>query len=336
MNEPISVLFVYQDNHLPSSRVRVLNLIPELQKLDINVTTICFPKKLNDKLQLIRILRCFNVVFLQKKLLSYLDSIYIRFLSKCLVYDFDDAIYYRDDSSSSPYSSSRDHKFRRLAKISDIVIAGNNVLASHAAKFSHCVEVLPSAVPVDGVAVKNTYNGNDQIIIGWVGGGGNIHHLSAIGSVLQDLAKKYNIALHVVSNVQYDLAGVSVVNISWSLEDQEEQIACFDIGVMPLPDNWWTRGKCGYKALQYMASGVPTVCSAVGSNADMIENGVDGFSVVSLIGFHDALRTLINDSDLRRTMGTKARMKVDRVYSIQAIAGKLARILRVGCDPVKK
>ena len=327
-NGLVKALFVYQDERLPSSRVRVLNLIPELRSMGVDVTALCFPTSVAERFKVMRMLRNFDVVFIQKKLLNLIDAIVVHYLSRCLVYDFDDAIYYRDDSAISPYSDSRYRKFKRMMRISDVVIAGNKVLAEEASKYSKVVKVLPSSVPVENIIVKENYDHAGPIVIGWLGGGGNLHHLSSIGSAIQALARTNDIVVHVVSNKEFKLEGVKVVNIAWSLDDQEEQIARFDIGVMPLPDNWWTQGKCGYKALQYMASGVATICSAVGSNADMIDDGVDGFSAASLEDFHKAMQTLIDDSRMRQDMGLKAREKIKQKYSIQAVGSHLASILK--------
>lgn len=326
-NRSLNVLFVYQDESLPSSRVRVQNLIPELEALSINATQLSYPKTTLARIKLYLKIRHFDVVFIQKKLLNFPDSVVMNLFARHLVYDFDDAVYFRDDSATSADSHTRRRRFNRMMRISDLVIAGNRVLASEAEKMARRVEILPSAVPSKDVIVKENYEHGGPVIIGWLGGGGNLHHLSSIGPILQALAKTHAFYLHVVSNVDFKLEGVQVVNIPWQLEDQEYQISRFDIGLMPLPDNWWTRGKCGYKALQYMASGVATVCSAVGANADMIEHGVDGFAVSDDAGFSEAIQTLIDDSLLRRELGQKARVKIERGYSIQVVARRLAGIL---------
>lgn len=116
--------------------------------------------------------------------------------------------------------------------------------------------------------------------------------------------------------------------IPWKLETQEWEIAQFDIGVMPLPDNKWTQGKCGYKALQYMAAAVPPVVMDVGANRDIVEHGKEGLVVSSIADFHKAMETLITNKGMRREMGLNARLRVENTFSVHVIAKQLADFLK--------
>ncbi len=121
--------------------------------------------------------------------------------------------------------------------------------------------------------------------------------------------------------------GVDVKFIPWRLDTQEAEIARFDIGIMPLPKTKWAEGKCGYKALQYMAQAVPPVVSDVGINSEIVEHGKEGFVARDLEDFYKYLKLLIENKELRRQMGLSARQKVERYYSVKVVSEMLADVL---------
>jgi glycosyltransferase involved in cell wall biosynthesis len=161
-----------------------------------------------------------------------------------------------------------------------------------------------------------------------VGGGVNLHHLKGLSSVFQRLSKEYPIELRVICNKAVDIPDVEVKFIPWKLDVQEREIALFDIGVMPLPLNRHSEGKCGYKALQYMAAAVPPVVSDVGVNSDIVGHGSEGLVAKTDDGFYEALRLLIVDRSLRQEMGIRARKKVEALYSVEVVGRKLAEALK--------
>lgn len=321
------ILFLIQGERLPSSRVRVINLLPELLKEGIHADVIKYPKKISEKIGIIRRCSKYDVVYLQKKLLSLPDIIAIRRYSKRLLFDFDDAVYYRHDKSELLESRTRHMKFKFIVRNSDLIIAGNRVLSEYAGKINKNVIVIPSAVETRNIPVRDHNNSGDRTIIGWIGGGVNLIHLETLSAVFQRLAKEYNIQVRIISSMAIDISSVDVVHVPWMLETQEKEVSLFDIGVMPLPNNKHTEGKCGYKALQYMAASVPPVCSDVGTNREIVEHGKEGFVVPSLEMFYDSLKTLIQDRNLRKEMGDNARKKVEGSFSIVAIGKRLADVL---------
>lgn len=322
------VLMLYQDERLPSSRVRVLNLVPELRGLGIDCLAEPYPRKTVEKLRLFRRLRDYDLVFLQKKLLATPELCLLRGCARRLAFDFDDAIYMRDDGASQEYSKTRMGRFASTARKSDLLIAGNPVLADYARQFHDRVEVVPSAVPYAGIPVKDWEKRDGALVVGWVGGGGNLHHLSIVGSALQQLAKQVDFELRVISDQQFQLEGVKVRNVRWRLETQEAEIARFDVGIMPLPRNAWTEGKCSYKLLQVMAAGIPVVATDWGFNRNVVKGGVNGFLAESPEEFCRYISEIGADLKRARAMGEEARTLVEREYSLAAVAGKLATILK--------
>jgi glycosyltransferase involved in cell wall biosynthesis len=178
------------------------------------------------------------------------------------------------------------------------------------------------------VPVKDYSAVNEDAIIGWVGGKGNLHHLKMLSPVFKELSACHRIQVNILCDASLDIPSVRVKHVPWSLETQEREIALFDIGVMPLPDNMWTRGKCGYKALQYMAAAVPPVVSDVGSNREMMEQDREGFLVPSIDGFYDALKLLLNDKNTREEIGLNARNKAEKSFSVHVTGKMLADILK--------
>lgn len=312
---------------MPSSRIRILNILPEIQKFGIHSMALRYPETFFNKVEILNKFSLFDIVYLQKKLLSPLEVRFYRRFAKKLVFDFDDAIYYRDDTHKTFDSKTRYLKFKYLLKYVDLVVAGNRILADYAGKFHKNIVIIPSAVETRNIPVKDYSADSDKTLIGWVGGKGNLHHLKMISNVLQRLSKNYRIQLNIISNDLISIPGVDIQFIPWKLEAQERGIAFFDIGIMPLPDNKWTEGKCGYKALQYMAAAVPPVCSDVGINKEIIEDGKEGFVVSSHADFYKALCDLITNKGLRKEMGYNARVKAEKIFSIHVVAKKLADFL---------
>ncbi len=324
----MKVLFLIQDRNLPSSRVRVINLLSELKDHGIEYDLIPYSSRLSQKIEIFKKIRKYDAIFLQKKLISPIESFILRILSPYLIFDFDDAIYLRHDENKNPYSKTRYFKFKFLVKNSDLIIAGNRILKEFAERFNKNVVIIPSAVEIRNIPLKDHNHENERIVIGWVGGGINLIHLNLISDVLKELSRSYDIELRILSNRELKINGVNVKFIPWSLENQEKEISLFDIGVMPLPDTEHARGKCGYKALQYMAQEVPPVVSDVGVMREIVEDGVEGFVVNRIDDFYSSLKRLIENKELRIEMGKNARKKVERFYSIEVVSKMLVDIFK--------
>ncbi|MDX1813028.1 MAG: glycosyltransferase family 4 protein, partial [Gammaproteobacteria bacterium] len=190
------------------------------------------------------------------------------------------------------------------------------------------VEILPSAVFVRDVPVKDYSIENEKIVIGWVGGKINLPYLQLMQPVLKKLSESYPIELCIVCDEGLEMDGVDVRFVPWTLEGQDTEIAKFDIGIMPLADSLHASGKCAYKALQYMAAAVPAVVSDVGVNRDVLQNGQLGGVAETVDDFYAELEQLIKDPDKRKEMGLASRKLVEAQYSIEAVAAQLAQILK--------
>lgn len=324
----MSTLFIIQDEQMPSSRVRVLNLAPELRQAGIGVEWIKHNHSLRDKLALLKRCQAFDVVVLQKALVAPLELLFLRAVARKLIYDFDDAVYCRHDMNGTLESRARRMKFNGVVRWADLVVAGNRTLAARARGKARRVVVVPSAVETRGVLTNAHDRDSAPVIIGWVGGQVNLHHLEGLAPVLRTLSSELPIELRVLSSETVNLPGVNVRFVPWQLKSQEQEIARFDIGVMPLPANQHSEGKCGYKALQYMAAAVPPVVSDVGVNAEIVEHGRSGLVARTEGEFYEHLRSLALDRTLRQDLGNRARKRVEEHYSVELVGRQLADILK--------
>lgn len=322
----MNVLFLIQDANLPSSRIRIQNLVPELEGRGIKCVVRCYPKKLREKIALFKTAASYDAVYLQKKLPTFLEFYLLRRAARKLIFDFDDAIYCRHDSKTNQRSLTRRFRFQRVVRHADLVVAGNAFLAKAAQNYTSArVVIIPSGVETRQIPLKkHEQNKESKTVIGWVGTAGNFTQLAiALPSIVR-LAEETPIELRVISNQPPDFGFKPVRFIPWSLVTQAEEIAHFDIGIMPLPSTEFSAGKCGYKALQYMAAGVPPVVSDVGGNSQIITNGIHGLVVAQPDLFYNALKSLIQNQKLRKELGLNARERVESLFSIHVVGKMLA------------
>ena len=327
MRKP-SVLFLIQHPDLPSSRVRVLNLLPTLAAHGLEVEVQSYPSGLVNKARQFRHLRQWDAVVVQKKLPSPGESLLLRIASKRLLYDMDDAVYLHHESAGSRNHFSRWIKCNTIASMSHLIIAGNQTLADAVRRYNQNICIVPSAVPTSDMPQHDYTSRAKSCTIGWVGGAINLPHLALLRPVLNRLHQKHDITLHIISSESIDMGSVPTTFIPWSLETQAAHIARFDIGVMPLPPSAHAAGKCGYKALQYMAASVPPVVTDTLCNRQIIAHHTDGFVADTWETFEQYLETLITQPELRRKMGIAARQKVESNYSLEVVGQQLAQILQ--------
>ncbi|MFC1590131.1 glycosyltransferase family 4 protein [Candidatus Omnitrophota bacterium] len=241
-------------------------------------------------------------------------------MGKPFVFDFDDAIFLANTSEHNIYIErfKKPEKVSRIIRMASWVIAGNDYLKSYAERFNKRVTVIPSSIDTDRYApAAGRDEPKDSIVIGWIGSNTTRVFLYELEETFRDLFRKYeNVKLKVVGARFYSERLKSVINEEWSLERELKALRSFDIGIMPMPDNEWTRGKCGFKAILYMACGIPVVASSVGVNAKIVEEGVTGFLVKDKAGWRNRLSLLIEDGQLRRRMGEKGRKRIVNSYSV--------------------
>ena len=220
-------------------------------------------------------------------------------------------------------------KLRWLAGRADRVVAGNEYLAEWCSRYARDVSVVPTLVDTEMVAPR-LHRAGDVLTLGWIGSHTTAPYLRAIASALTAFAgarRDRQVRLIVVGGQAPAVAGVQVVQHAWSPESESAALARMDIGLMPLPDTAWTRGKCAYKALQYMAAAVPVIADDVGVSARVVGDGAAGIITRGHDGWRGALESLADDVDLRRRMGEHGRARVLSDFSVRVWAPRLARLI---------
>jgi glycosyltransferase involved in cell wall biosynthesis len=238
-----------------------------------------------------------------------------------LIYDFDDAIWLKDENPNQGLFNKlkTPDKISRIIAMSDRVIAGNEYLASYARQFNPNITIIPSTVDMARY-VTDVRPANDRVCIGWTGSFSTIKHFETLVPALMEIKRRFGekVYFKLIGDPNYSEPELGIQGISWRSDTEAQDLAELSIGVMPLPDNDWTRGKCAMKGLQYMALGIPTIMSPVGVNAVVIQNGENGFLASSTSEWVAKLSQLIDDALLRERIGQAGKMTVEMGFSVEA------------------
>ncbi len=276
-------------------------------------------------------LKDFDLVFVHKESLPYGPAIFERAAAARLplVFDFDDAIYLPNTSQANRWLSwlKQPGKTAEIIHLSRAVIAGNAVLQSYAFQFNPVVHVIPTPIDTTLYTPRPTPRAQSEIVIGWMGSHSTQPYLHLLDGALQTLHQRYKLQVRVIGG-EYALPGVNVVCRPWQLENELSDLHGFDIGVMPMPDNPWTQSKCGFKALQYMAAGLPAAASPVGVNREIIQDGQNGLLANSEAEWVAALTELIENPSRRQALGESGRATVEARYSLNIHAPRMLEILQ--------
>jgi glycosyltransferase involved in cell wall biosynthesis len=286
---------------------------------------------LKKKFLLYRELPRYDVAIIQRRLLSPLEFYWIRGRSAKIIFDLDDAVMYRSSSSHHPHSFSRWLKFRWMVRGSDAVTVGNAFLKEEVRKVDPKKKIflIPTSIDTSLYAEKKNISEGSEIVLGWIGTKGNLKYLKKLEPVFESLAKRFpNLRLKIVSNDFFDSSFIPVIKKPWRLEDENQDLISFDIGLMPLQDDLWSKGKCGLKIIQYLSVGVPVVCTPVGINGDIVKDGRNGFWATSPVEWVDRLATLIGDPALRLKMGREGIETVEKGYSLTVTSEKFFQVLQ--------
>jgi glycosyltransferase involved in cell wall biosynthesis len=254
---------------------------------------------------------------------------YIRKKAKKIIYDFDDALMYRSSGSKNPYSFSRRVRFAYMMKRVDFVIAGNQFLKSEVLPYNPNMEVIPTSIDLSRYSLKGDFHQGGPITIGWLGSSSTLKYLKPLMPTFDKIYQKYpHFQLKMVCDQFLEGLHIPLVKKKWSAEGEESDLKSFDIGIMPLSNDPWSKGKCGLKILQYQTVGVPVVCTPVGINKDIVEDGVNGFWAQNEGEWEERLLKLIKEEELRREMGLKGRKTVERAYSLEVNAPRIIDVFK--------
>jgi glycosyltransferase involved in cell wall biosynthesis len=278
-------------------------------------------------------LKNYDVVFIYEEAARLGPAIVERLIARTripIVYDFCDPIYL-------PYKSPRNHYFSYLkcfgktaaiCKMSAHVLVGNRDLFAYAQQHNpHCT-IVPITIDTEEYTPRDRADQQGALpIIGWSGSHTTVPHLDGLKPVLEHLRKERAFRLKVIGATAYAVAGVDVEAIRWRAATEVEDLSGIDIGIMPLPDDPWTRLRTHLKVRQYMGLGIPLVASPVGVNSEIIGDGVNGFLAATPDEWIDKLKRLLDDGELRKTMGARARKTIEEQYSANVWAPRVLAIM---------
>lgn len=284
----------------------------------------------------VSVLRSYDLVYIFREAALLGPPVFERWAQLArvpIVFDFDDAIFVPYKSPSNGYLSllKFPSKTRTICGMSAHVMAGNPYLAEYARAVNDRVTVVPTTIDTDKYAPVAERSTDDRIVIGWSGSYSTVQHLDHLRSALQRLARTERFTLRVIGTPSYELEGVEVEAMPWRAASEVEDLSQIDVGVMPLPDDPWSRGKCGLKALQYMALGIPTVCSPVGVNSEIVEDGINGFLAATEADWVARLAELLRSAELRKRLGAAGRATVKARYSAKSQAPRVYGIFESVC-----
>lgn len=255
---------------------------------------------------------------------------------KQLIYDYDDAVWLPNSSAANEKYVGRFKAHSKTSKIigwSSAVMAGNEFLASYARQHCKEVHVIPTSIDTDRHHCRiKQHSAHREPVIGWTGSHSTLRQLTPIFPLLIELQAKKAFRFVLISDEAPPDMPPFVSFVKWNKEREIEDLVQLDVGIMPLYDTDWERGKCGFKALQYMALGIPAVGSDVGVNPTIIDHATNGYLCEKMpLEEHrcwmSSLLSLISNAELRTEMGRSARQKIERDYSVKSLRQRYLDIL---------
>lgn len=266
----------------------------------------------------------YDIVFVQREA-YYLGTVFFeRMFAKRskLVFDFDDSIWLSNVSDANKRYNwlKNPQKTSSIISHADMVFAGNQYLADYASNFNKNIRIIPTTIDTEEYKRIQFKTKASSICIGWSGSITTIQHFEFAIPFLTIIKEKYGerISIKVIGDGSYVNEKLKTKSLPWIKEDELKELSTFDIGIMPLPDDEWAKGKCGLKGIQYMALEIPTIMSPVGVNAEIIQDGENGYLATSIEEWVERISLLIESEELRKKIGKNGRQTVIEKYSVEA------------------
>jgi len=349
----MKVLFLtLGDETIASSRTRVFQYFPYFKKDDICFKSLIYKRKeltgtkiifLKAKIifkayilsKLLVLSLFYDVVFIQKVPCHEILLKILRLLKRKVIFDFDDAIYTIHQASEkkvdTPTKLKINERFNRIVALSDLVVLENDYAKEYVEKYNPSILMITG--PIDTIRYFPAENKKkEDVVIGWIGSPPNTIYLEPLYPVFERLLRERpNVCFKFIGATPVKLSGGKIKQVDWNLETEVRELQEFDIGIMPLPDDEWSRGKGGYKLLQYMAIGIPAIASPVGINSQLIGDDVNGFLVDNEDDWYKKFLILIDDAEKRKMLGANARNIAVEKYSFHVAKTKLLDALNKIC-----
>ena len=274
-----------------------------------------------------------DIIFFQRATFPLGLGRLLKVWNRKTVFDIDDAIFLPDtpkrDRMSRFKAFVKENELKEMLILSDCVIVENDYIGKYVSRYCSEVHKIPGPIDTDRYSVKEKDPENKEVVLGWIGSPATTGYLHILDGVFAETLKKFeNVKIVLVGAGNYGFPDPRVIRRPWNYDTEISELQDFDIGLMPMPDDEWTRGKLGCKMLQYMAVGIPAVVSYTPTNAEVIEDGVNGFLARTEHEWNDILDKLIRDRGLRVKSGASGRRSVTETCSVFQNAPKLYRILK--------
>ncbi len=276
----------------------------------------------------------YDGIWLHKEAFAFGPPWFEKALSKrvnFILYDMDDAFWTHPPQFRQIGSRIRDpQRIQKMLGLSQCVLAGNRYLQNFAQQFAPWVELFPTVLDTERYKIRNEID-DGWVTIGWVGRWSSAPYLSVISRSLESIIRKFpQTKIKLIGADQNPFPeSIPVEIVPWRLDEELKAISAFDIGIMPLPDDEYSKGKCGFKLLQYMALGIPGVASPVGVNSEIIQDGENGFLAANETEWTEKLSRLVENYSLRRNIGIAGHTTVEKQFSLKHVAPRLIEIINV-------
>ncbi len=319
-----SILFITKGEHAASTRYRVTQFLDAWNSAGWRVELAVHDRSMRCWTDILTRARRVDVVVILRRTFSMPMLRLLRAAARHLVFDFDDAIFV---SSSGTDSRSKLSRFGRTLGACDQVWAGNAYLAKHARRYNRRVHIIPTAVDGERYQVSPPKPDTNFDLV-WIGSSSTRKHLLTILPALEQAAQHIvQLRLKIVADFSIESAVLNVQPIRWSADSEAVALASSHAGIAPLPDNPFTRGKCGLKILQYMAAGLPVIASPVGVNADLVRQNVTGYTASNDSEWLNAIQQLAADQDLCRRQGDTGRQIFLQQFTPETVFQQLQQTL---------
>ncbi len=318
------LLFISKGAEASSTRYRALQFFPRWQAAGFEPTHITASGGLGATIAMLRQARRADVVVVLRKTFPALLLLLLRRAARRLIFDFDDAVFCNTDGSPS---RTRMARFTAMMRACDHVQAGNAFLAGRAAVFNPAVTVIPTCV--DAARYRaHADKPTDTLDLVWLGSHSTRKYLAEAMPWLRETTNAVpGLRLKIIADFDLPGCGVTTLPVAWSSDSEARELAASHIGIAPMRDDDWSRGKCALKVLQYMAAGLPVVSSKAGANAEVLTDGIHGFLVSTPEEWADRIALLASDESLRRQMGKAGRKRVEAAYSIDTVFERLRSLI---------
>ena len=314
------IVFISKSIQSPSTRYRVFDYYPYWQQAGWEPSHWVASSNPFVFIKILNAARKSDCVVVLRKTFNALLLFLLRKCSKKLIFDFDDAIFANDDGSPSKL---RDKRFEKMMQMVDEAWGGNVYLVDQAKRWCSQTKVLPTSVE-PSIYAHEFKKPTEFFDVVWIGSRSTRRYLEGILPMMEQAAKLIpQMRLKVIADFNITSDRFPIVSIPWSIENETKELISSHVGIAPLVDNVWTRGKCALKVVQYMAAGLPVVSSAVGANQDLVINNKTGFLVNNPDDWANSLKQLKENPSLRESLGSNARQHVISNYSLQATFHKM-------------